>query len=96
MWTGCGSSAVIWCCWPPRTWCGPVMTGPLLGGRGDRRAWSGRFLVEENAAAPLLAVLPSASVIRAADTEFDWLPPGAGLLTAELADPTAGSRAIVS
>ena len=60
-------------------------------------AWmSGRFLVEEKVAMPLLAVLPSAIVIRSSDAAFDWLPLGASLLAAELADPSAGSRVMVS
>jgi AraC-like DNA-binding protein len=57
---------------------------------------SGRFLVEENTAAPLLAVLPPAIVIRSSEARFDRLPLGAGLLAAEYADPTAGSRVMVS
>ena len=60
-------------------------------------AWmSGRFRMQENAAAPLLAVLPPIIVIPSADAAFDWLPLGAGLLTAEMVDPTAGSRVMVS
>ena len=57
---------------------------------------SGRFLVEENAAAPLLAVLPPAIVIRSSEGRFDWLPLAASLLAAEIADPSAGSRVMVS
>ncbi|MUL75416.1 cupin domain-containing protein [Mycolicibacterium sp. CBMA 226] len=38
-------------------------------------AWmSGRFRVEENCGAPLLAVLPSIIVIPSSKAEFDWLP----------------------
>ena len=60
-------------------------------------AWmTGRFLVEETAAGPLLAVLPPAVVLHGADAGLEWLPLAAGLLTAELADPSAGSRVMVS
>jgi AraC-like DNA-binding protein len=63
----------------------------------DGGVWmSGRFLVEEKAAAPLLAVLPPAIVICSSETGFDWLPLGANLLAAEMAEPTAGSRVMVS
>ncbi|MBL0886231.1 cupin domain-containing protein [Myceligenerans indicum] len=63
----------------------------------DGGAWmSGRFLVEENTAAPLLAVLPPAVVIRGSDEGLEWLPLTAGVLAAESAEPTAGSRAMVS
>jgi Cupin len=61
----------------------------------DGGVWmSGRFLVEENVAAPLLAVLPAAIVIRSSEAGFDRLPLGASLLAAELADPTAGSTPV--
>ncbi|WP_433561870.1 cupin domain-containing protein [Nocardia sp. CA-151230] len=66
-------------------------------GSPDGGVWmSGRFLVEENTAAPLLAVLPPAIVIRGSEASFDWLPLCATVLAAEMADPTAGSRAMVS
>jgi cupin len=55
---------------------------------------SGVFLVEENAAAPLLAVLPPNVVLRGADAGLEWLPNAAGLLAAEIAAP--GSRVMVS
>ena len=57
---------------------------------------SGRFLVEETAAAPLLAVLPPAIVLRSSEERFDWLRLAVTLLAAEIADPSAGSRVMVS
>lgn len=63
----------------------------------DGAAWmSGRFLVEENAASPLLAALPHIIVLRGSDAGLEWLPLSAGLLAAEIADPSAGSRAMAS
>ncbi|MEU1201540.1 AraC family transcriptional regulator [Streptomyces sp. NPDC005813] len=63
----------------------------------DGAAWmTGRFLVEENAASPLLAALPPVIVLRGSDAGLDWLPLSAGLLAAEIADPSAGSRAMAS
>lgn len=60
-------------------------------------AWlSGRFFVEENAAAPLLAVLPPVIVIRGAELELPWLPLASQLMSLELGDPSAGSRVMVS
>jgi AraC-like DNA-binding protein len=60
-------------------------------------AWmSGRFHANESTAAPLLAVLPPVIVIHGSEAGFDWLPLGASLLAAEIADPSAGSRAMVS
>jgi AraC-like DNA-binding protein len=57
---------------------------------------SGTFLVEENAAAPLLAVLPPVIVIKGSETRFARLPLCADLLAAEFADPSPGSRVMVS
>lgn len=60
-------------------------------------AWlSGRFFVEENAAGPLLAVLPPVIVIRGSDLELPWLPLASQLMGLELGDPSAGSRVMVS
>ncbi|MFJ3901058.1 AraC family transcriptional regulator [Streptomyces sp. NPDC090025] len=75
-------------------------TGGVSGAGGagaGAGAWlSGRFLVEEKEAAPLLAVLPPAIVLRGSAAGLDWLPVGAGLLAAEVADPSAGSQVMVS
>lgn len=57
---------------------------------------SGRFLVEEKAAAPLLSVLPAVIVIRGADLEMDWLPLAGQLLALEMKEPSAGTRVMVS
>lgn len=57
---------------------------------------SGRFRLQENAAAPLLAVLPPIISIPGTSAEFDWLPLTAGILAAEVGEPTAGSRVMVS
>jgi AraC-like DNA-binding protein len=63
----------------------------------DGAAWlSGRFFVEENAAAPLLAVLPPVIVIRGADLELPWLPLASQLMSMEVGEPSAGSRVMVS
>ena len=63
----------------------------------DVGGWmSGRFLVEENIAAPLLAVLPPVIVIRSSTEGLVWLPLVAGILASEMAEPTAGSRVMVS
>ncbi len=63
----------------------------------DGAAWlSGRFHVEENAAASLLAVLPPVIVIRGADLELPWLSLASQLMSMELGDPSAGSRVMVS
>jgi AraC-like DNA-binding protein len=63
----------------------------------DGAAWlSGRFYVEENPAAPLLAVLPPVIVIRGAELELPWLSLASQLMSLEVGDPTAGSRVMVS
>lgn len=63
----------------------------------DGAAWlSGRFFVEENAAAPLLAVLPPVIVIRGSELELPWLPLASQLMSLEVGDPSAGSRVMVS
>lgn len=71
-------------------------TAHRLRSAGGGEWMSGTFLVEENAAAPLLAVLPSVIVIRGAETRFERLPLCTDLLAAEFADPSAGSRVMVS
>ncbi|MGW9121576.1 cupin domain-containing protein [Streptomyces sp. NPDC055663] len=63
---------------------------------GDGSWMSGRFLVEESAASPLLAALPRVIVLRGSEPGLEWLPLSAGLLAAEIADPSAGSRAMAS
>jgi AraC-like DNA-binding protein len=63
---------------------------------GDGKWMSGTFLVEENAAAPLLAVLPPVIVIGSSEPRFARLPLCSDLLAAEFADPSAGSRVMVS
>jgi AraC-like DNA-binding protein len=66
-------------------------------GSADGGAWlSGRFLVEEKEAAPLLAVLPPAVVIRGTEAGREWLPLCAQTLAAEIAVPSAGSKVMVS
>jgi AraC-like DNA-binding protein len=60
-------------------------------------AWmSGDLVVDDHTAAPLLAVLPQVILISSSRTDLEWLPLGAGLLAVEIAEPTAGSRVMVS
>ncbi|MEV0174568.1 AraC family transcriptional regulator [Streptomyces sp. NPDC050803] len=63
---------------------------------GDASWMSGRFLVEESAASPLLASLPEVIVLRGSEPGLERLPLSAGLLAAEIADPSAESRAMAS
>ncbi|NUP47666.1 MAG: helix-turn-helix transcriptional regulator [Catenulispora sp.] len=70
--------------------------GHRLGSAGGGEWMTGTFLVEESTAAPLLAVLPPVIVIRGSETRFARLPLCTDLLAAELADPSAGSRVMVS
>ncbi|MER7534876.1 AraC family transcriptional regulator [Streptomyces sp. NPDC097704] len=63
---------------------------------GDGAWMSGTFLVEEQEAVPLLAVLPPALVIRGSEAGREWLPLCAQTLAAEIAVPTAGSKVMVS
>jgi AraC-like DNA-binding protein/quercetin dioxygenase-like cupin family protein len=67
-----------------------------IGSTGGGGWMSGTFLVEENTARPLLAVLPPVIVIRGSETRFARLPLCTDLLAAEFADPSAGSRVMVS
>lgn len=67
-----------------------------LRSAGGGEWMSGTFLVEENAAAPLLAVLPPVIVIKGSETRFARLPLCTDLLAAEFTDPSAGSRVMVS
>lgn len=67
-----------------------------LESAGGGEWMSGTFLVEESTAAPLLAVLPPVIVIKGSETRFARLPLCTDLLAAELADPSAGSRVMVS
>lgn len=63
---------------------------------GPGAQWlSGRFLVDEGLAAPVLAVLPPAVLVRAAEGP-DWLPLCARLLAVEVGDPRPGSHVMVS
>lgn len=65
--------------------------------RSADASWlSGRFVVEESVAAPLLATLPEAVLLHGTDPGLEWLPIGVGILAEEVADPTAGSRVMVS
>lgn len=57
---------------------------------------TGRFVVEETAAHPLLAVLPQSIVIRGSEPGLEWSPLAAGLLAVEMDNPSAGSRVMVS
>ncbi|MEV5205692.1 cupin domain-containing protein [Streptomyces sp. NPDC053720] len=58
---------------------------------GDGSWMSGRFLVEESAASPLLAALPQVIVLRGSEPGLEWLPLSAGLLAADLS-PGRGRR----
>ncbi|MGW4488950.1 cupin domain-containing protein [Amycolatopsis sp. NPDC004368] len=57
---------------------------------------TGEFLVETVVAAPLLAVLPPAIVIRGGPGSAAWLPPVKELLMAEVIHAAPGARVMVS
>lgn len=57
---------------------------------------TGTFVVDDDAADPLLAVLPSAVVIRNDHGEHDWLGLSLDLLLDELGHPGPGSQVMVS
>lgn len=71
-------------------------THQLRASSGSASWMSGRFLVEEKAAGPLLSVLPPVIVVRKANLATDWLPLAAQLLALEMSDPSPGSRVMVS
>ncbi|RDI27683.1 AraC family transcriptional regulator [Lentzea flaviverrucosa] len=64
---------------------------------GTKASWfTGEYLTEPVAAAPLLGVLPGAIVVRGALEDARWLPLGLALMITEVNEPRPGSRVMVS